>query len=189
MCVPSHKNYGIRRKCYSWEICLILFLKDYAYFLLTARCRHNSSSFLWIHQLSRESNGTDQWSWKGSGKWHVEFDALYWTSAPTIRKRTSFNGGMSHHQACNSINSPWHLTLKLYLFIFLVQLLLKKLYVRRMAADLGISKIYASGKMVIMNTDMSMKVFKLMTQSMTSDIHRNCLIYTGNEIKVCHETH
>ncbi|THU69733.1 hypothetical protein C4D60_Mb08t17500 [Musa balbisiana] len=64
-----------------------------------------------------------------------------------------------------------------------MELLLKKLYVRRMAADLGISKIYTGGKTVTMNTNMSKKVFKLMTESMTSDIYRNCLNFTGNEIK------
>ncbi|WOL00477.1 ATP-dependent DNA helicase, chloroplastic [Canna indica] len=64
-----------------------------------------------------------------------------------------------------------------------MELLLKKLYVRRMAADLGISKIYSSGKTVVMTTNMSKKVFKLMTDSMASDIHRNCLVFTGNAIK------
>ncbi|CAL9132199.1 unnamed protein product [Musa textilis] len=64
-----------------------------------------------------------------------------------------------------------------------MELLLKKLYVRRMAADLGISKIYTGGKTVIMDTNMSKKVFKLMTESMTSDIYRNCLNFTGTEIK------
>lgn len=66
-----------------------------------------------------------------------------------------------------------------------MQILLKKLYVRRMAADLGINKIYTYGKMVIMRTNMSKKVFKIMTESMTSDIHHNCLVFTGKEIKVC----
>ena len=36
-----------------------------------------------------------------------------------------------------------------------MELLLKKLYVRRMAADLGIKRIYASGKMVGMKTNMT----------------------------------
>lgn len=53
-----------------------------------------------------------------------------------------------------------------------------------MAADLGISKIYASGKMVGMSTNMSKRVFKLMTESMTSDAHRNSLVFKENEIKV-----
>lgn len=66
-----------------------------------------------------------------------------------------------------------------------MQILLKKLYVRRMAADLGINKIYTSGKMVGMRTNMSAKVFKIMTESMTSDVHRNCLVFTGKEIQVC----
>ncbi|XP_020677983.1 ATP-dependent DNA helicase At3g02060, chloroplastic isoform X2 [Dendrobium catenatum] len=64
-----------------------------------------------------------------------------------------------------------------------MEILLKKLYVRRMAADLGIRRIYASGKKVVMTTNMSKKVFKLMTEAMTSDIHRNSLTYTGAEIK------
>lgn len=65
-----------------------------------------------------------------------------------------------------------------------MEILLKKLYVRRMAADLGISKIYASGKMVVMETNMSKKVFKLITDSMVSEVHRNSLVYEGNQIKV-----
>eukprot|EP00268_Persea_americana_P023099 TRINITY_DN22779_c0_g2_i1.p1 TRINITY_DN22779_c0_g2~~TRINITY_DN22779_c0_g2_i1.p1 ORF type:complete len:327 (+),score=76.78 TRINITY_DN22779_c0_g2_i1:781-1761(+) len=64
-----------------------------------------------------------------------------------------------------------------------MEILLKKLYVKRMAADLGIGKIYASGKMVGMSTNMSKRVFKLMTESMTSDAHRNSLVFKGNEIK------
>ncbi|KAF9688348.1 hypothetical protein SADUNF_Sadunf02G0188200 [Salix dunnii] len=61
--------------------------------------------------------------------------------------------------------------------------LLKKLYIRRMAADIGVTRIYASGKMVGMETNMSKKVFKLMTDSMSSDIHRNSLFFDGNQIK------
>ncbi|XP_065867503.1 ATP-dependent DNA helicase At3g02060, chloroplastic [Euphorbia lathyris] len=64
-----------------------------------------------------------------------------------------------------------------------MEILLKKLYVRRMAADLGITRIYASGKMVGMKTNMSEKVFKLMIDSMTSDIHRNSLVFDGGQIK------
>ncbi|PON35488.1 Transcription-repair coupling factor [Parasponia andersonii] len=64
-----------------------------------------------------------------------------------------------------------------------MEILLKKLYVRRMAADLGIGKIYASGKMVVMETNMSRKVFKLITDSMVSDVHRNSLIFEGNKIQ------
>ncbi|KAK8534170.1 hypothetical protein V6N13_028159 [Hibiscus sabdariffa] len=62
-------------------------------------------------------------------------------------------------------------------------ILLKKLYVRRMAADLGICRIYASGKMVGMKTNMSKRVFKLMTDSMISDVHRNSLIFEGDQIR------
>ncbi|XP_074558733.1 ATP-dependent DNA helicase At3g02060, chloroplastic [Curcuma longa] len=64
-----------------------------------------------------------------------------------------------------------------------MEILLKKLYVRRMAADLGIKRIYTSGKTVVMITNMSKKVFRLMTESMTSDIYRNSLSFTHNEIK------
>ncbi|KAK1271697.1 hypothetical protein QJS04_geneDACA021073 [Acorus gramineus] len=64
-----------------------------------------------------------------------------------------------------------------------MEMILKKFYVRRMAADLGISRIYAFGKMVGMQTNTSKKVFKLMTESMTSDIHRNCLLFEENQIK------
>ncbi|XP_048570670.1 ATP-dependent DNA helicase At3g02060, chloroplastic isoform X2 [Triticum urartu] len=64
-----------------------------------------------------------------------------------------------------------------------MELLLKKLYVRRMAADLGISRIYPSGKMIIMKTNMSRKVFRLMEETMASETHRNSLSFTGKEIK------
>uniref|UniRef100_A0A8R7Q5A9 Transcription-repair-coupling factor C-terminal domain-containing protein n=1 Tax=Triticum urartu TaxID=4572 RepID=A0A8R7Q5A9_TRIUA len=66
-----------------------------------------------------------------------------------------------------------------------MELLLKKLYVRRMAADLGISRIYPSGKMIIMKTNMSRKVFRLMEETMASETHRNSLSFTGKEIKDC----
>ena len=67
---------------------------------------------------------------------------------------------------------------------FVLQLLLKKLYVRRMAADLGISWIYPSGKKIFMKTNMNKKVFRLMTEAMTSETHRNSLLFVGKEIKV-----
>lgn len=64
-----------------------------------------------------------------------------------------------------------------------MEILLKKLYVRRMAADLGITSIYASGKMVGMKTNLSKKVFKLITDSATSDTHQNSLIFEDGQIK------
>lgn len=67
---------------------------------------------------------------------------------------------------------------------FSMEILLKKLYVRRMAADLGITRIYASGKMVGMETNLNKRVFKLMTDSMTSDIYRNSLVFDRDQIKV-----
>lgn len=63
-----------------------------------------------------------------------------------------------------------------------MEILLKKLYVRRMAADLGIKRIFASGKMVGMKTNMTRKVFKLITDSMASDIHRNSLSFEEDQI-------
>ncbi|KAF5479224.1 hypothetical protein F2P56_000067 [Juglans regia] len=65
-----------------------------------------------------------------------------------------------------------------------MEILLKKLYVRRMAADLGITKIFSSGKMVGMKTNMTKKVFKLIMDSMVSDVHRNSLDLVGDQIKV-----
>lgn len=65
-----------------------------------------------------------------------------------------------------------------------MEILLKKLYMRRMAADLGISRIYSLGKMIFMKTNMSKKVFKLMTESMASDLHRKSLVLEGDQIKV-----
>lgn len=65
-----------------------------------------------------------------------------------------------------------------------MEILLKKLYVKRMAADLGISRIYATGKMVGMKTNMSRKVFKLMIQSTATDTHRNTLLFEDGLIKV-----
>lgn len=65
-----------------------------------------------------------------------------------------------------------------------MEILLKKLYVRRMAADLGITRIYASGKRVGMETNMTRKVFKLITDSMASNIHRNSLVMEDDQIKV-----
>uniref|UniRef100_A0A0D9XSP3 Uncharacterized protein n=1 Tax=Leersia perrieri TaxID=77586 RepID=A0A0D9XSP3_9ORYZ len=64
-----------------------------------------------------------------------------------------------------------------------MELLLKKLYVRRMAADLGISRIYSSGKTIIMKTNMNKKVFRLMREAMSLETHRNSLSFTGKEIK------
>jgi hypothetical protein len=53
-----------------------------------------------------------------------------------------------------------------------------------MAADLGISRVYPSGKTIFMKTNMNKKVFRLMTEAMTSETHRNSLSFVGKEIKV-----
>ncbi|XP_057437631.1 ATP-dependent DNA helicase At3g02060, chloroplastic [Lotus japonicus] len=64
-----------------------------------------------------------------------------------------------------------------------MEVLLKKLYLRRMAADIGINRIYSSGKTVFMKANITKKVFKMMTDSMTSDIYRNSLVLEGDQIK------
>ncbi|CAN1126572.1 ATP-dependent DNA helicase At3g02060, chloroplastic [Linum perenne] len=64
-----------------------------------------------------------------------------------------------------------------------MEILLKKLYVRRMAADMGITRIYASGKMVGMQTNMSKGVFELMSESMSSNARKNSLVLEGDVIK------
>ncbi|GLT81567.1 hypothetical protein SLE2022_000120 [Rubroshorea leprosula] len=64
-----------------------------------------------------------------------------------------------------------------------MEILLKKFYIRRMAADIGISRIYSLGRMVGMETMMSKKVFKLMTDSITSDAVRNSLVFEEDQIK------
>lgn len=65
-----------------------------------------------------------------------------------------------------------------------MEILLKKLYVRRMAADLGITRIYALRKMVGMETNMSDKAFKLIMDSIVSDALRKSLTFEDNQIKV-----
>ncbi|GER39955.1 transcription-repair-coupling factor [Striga asiatica] len=64
-----------------------------------------------------------------------------------------------------------------------MEILLKKLYIRRMAADLGITEIYTSGKMVGMKTSMSEKVFKMMKDSMPSETHRSSIVFEDGSIK------
>ncbi|KAI7746395.1 hypothetical protein M8C21_033625 [Ambrosia artemisiifolia] len=66
---------------------------------------------------------------------------------------------------------------------YAMEVLLKKLYVKRMAADIGITRIYVSGKTVVMMTNMSEQVFKMIRDAMLSDIHRNMLVFEGDEIK------
>ena len=65
-----------------------------------------------------------------------------------------------------------------------MDIMLKKLYVKRMAADLGITRIYSSGKIVGMKSNMSRKVFKLIIDSVASDIHCNSLVFENGLIKV-----
>ena len=72
---------------------------------------------------------------------------------------------------------------------YAMEVLLKKLYVKRMAADIGITTIYVTGKTVGMKTNMNEKVFKMITEAMLSDVHRNMLAFEGDEIKVHKHPH
>ncbi|KAF6170812.1 hypothetical protein GIB67_015764 [Kingdonia uniflora] len=65
-----------------------------------------------------------------------------------------------------------------------MDILLKNLYVRRMAADLGITRVFTSGKTAGMTTNMTKKVFNLMMESMTSDVHHNSHILEESHIKL-----
>lgn len=53
-----------------------------------------------------------------------------------------------------------------------------------MAADLGITNIFKVKNTVYMATNMSKKAFKLMRDSIGSDVQRNCLSFDGSHIKV-----
>ncbi|XP_021736123.1 ATP-dependent DNA helicase At3g02060, chloroplastic isoform X2 [Chenopodium quinoa] len=64
-----------------------------------------------------------------------------------------------------------------------MEILLKKLYVKRMAADLGISRIYVIGRIVGMETNMTKDVFRMIKDSMASDVLRSSLVYDNGQIK------
>eukprot|EP01018_Ginkgo_biloba_P018318 Gb_38755 [translate_table: standard] len=64
-----------------------------------------------------------------------------------------------------------------------MELLLKKIYVKRMAADLGIAQIFKSGRTIGMRTCMTKESFKLLSEAMTSDFLRSCLTFEDNRIK------
>ncbi|CAH1437831.1 unnamed protein product [Lactuca virosa] len=66
---------------------------------------------------------------------------------------------------------------------YAMESLLKKLYVKRMAADIGITRIYVNGKTVVMMTNMNQQVFKMITDAMFSDTHRNMLAFQAGQIK------
>ncbi|KAH9618801.1 hypothetical protein KSS87_018762 [Heliosperma pusillum] len=62
-------------------------------------------------------------------------------------------------------------------------ILLKKLYVKRMAADLGIMRIYGAGRIVGMETNMSRNVFRLIKESMASEALSSSLMFEDKQIK------
>lgn len=68
--------------------------------------------------------------------------------------------------------------------MFTVQMLLKMLYVRRMAADLGIHRIRIRGLSVIMETNMSSEAFEMIASSITSESVRSSLTFDTGHIEV-----
>ncbi|XP_021719369.1 ATP-dependent DNA helicase At3g02060, chloroplastic-like isoform X2 [Chenopodium quinoa] len=64
-----------------------------------------------------------------------------------------------------------------------MEILLKKLYVKRMAADLGINRICVIGRIVGMETNMTKDVFRMIKDSMASDVLRSSLVYDNGQIK------
>ncbi|KAL9241830.1 hypothetical protein vseg_015894 [Gypsophila vaccaria] len=64
-----------------------------------------------------------------------------------------------------------------------MEILLKKLYVKRMAADLGITRIYGAGRIIGMETNMSKNVFGLIKESMASEALRTSLMFEDRQIK------
>lgn len=64
-----------------------------------------------------------------------------------------------------------------------MELLLKKIYVKRIAADLGISQILKAGKTIAMRTQMTKEAFKLFVEAMSPDSFCSSLTFEDNYIK------
>lgn len=64
-----------------------------------------------------------------------------------------------------------------------MELLLKKIYVKRIAADLGISQILKAGKTIAMRTQMTKDAFKLFVEAMSPDSFCSSLTFEDNYIK------
>jgi len=64
-----------------------------------------------------------------------------------------------------------------------MELLLKKIYVKRIAADLGISQILKSRKTIAMRTQMTKEAFKLFLEAMSPDSFCSSLTFEDNYIK------
>ncbi|KAL3696739.1 hypothetical protein R1sor_010815 [Riccia sorocarpa] len=65
-----------------------------------------------------------------------------------------------------------------------MEMLLKTLYVRRMAADLGIHRIRTRGLSVIMETEMSPEAFEMIAASVTSESVLSSLTYGSGQIEM-----
>ncbi|BBN01417.1 transcription-repair coupling factor (superfamily II helicase) [Marchantia polymorpha subsp. ruderalis] len=65
-----------------------------------------------------------------------------------------------------------------------MEMLLKMLYVRRMAADLGIHRIRIRGLSVIMETNMSSEAFEMIASSITSESVRSSLTFDTGHIEM-----
>eukprot|EP00850_Spirogloea_muscicola_P012394 SM000080S22909 [mRNA] locus=s80:26269:33483:+ [translate_table: standard] len=65
-----------------------------------------------------------------------------------------------------------------------VEMLLKTLYVRRIAADLGIGHISVKGKTIIMGTEMEDEAFEMLSNAMESDSLRGFLSYHDGRIEL-----
>nr|ATB19863.1 putative DEAD/DEAH box helicase [Callitropsis funebris] len=67
-----------------------------------------------------------------------------------------------------------------------MELFLKKIYVKRMAADLGITEIAKSAKAIVMRTSMTREAFKFLLEAMPTDHLRSSLKFEGGHIKAHH---
>lgn len=64
-------------------------------------------------------------------------------------------------------------------------MLLKTMYVKRIAADLGIHRIRTRGKTVVMETNMELEAFDMLASAVSSDTLRASLSYERGRIEVC----
>jgi hypothetical protein len=67
---------------------------------------------------------------------------------------------------------------------FSYQIILKSIYIRRIAADLGIDHIWVRSKTVVMDSKMSETVFDIIKDGMTSDSLQSSLTYNEGLIEV-----
>jgi transcription-repair coupling factor (superfamily II helicase) len=66
-----------------------------------------------------------------------------------------------------------------------IEMLLKTMYVKRIAADLGIHRIRTRGKTVVMETNMELEAFDMLASAVSSDTLRASLSYERGRIEVC----